>query len=173
MMDEFLSQLQKTGEKLQLKDTGTLRLVRDALRQCQQSDDRHKRRYVLEKFAKYTIPHRELIMAQREDGAFDREKFEVFLDKVKDSELLSQIGLHRYWAVLPAQSQLNVWKFVKQLLTVATAILSMPEPFLNQVESMVTGMVAQQDAAPSVDPSAMISMLGRMMSFGPPRLEPE
>lgn len=170
MMGEFLSQLRRTGDKLKLKDPGTLKIVQEILRQCNESSNPTQQRLVLEKFAKYTIPHRALVQAKDASGNFDSVQFKAFLDEVKDCELLSKIGLHLYWDDLPPQTQLGIWQFLNQLLMVAIAIKSIPEHMLGQIESMAQSLVGQQMSGNEQNmptPADMAGMFGALSGGAP------
>ena len=167
MIGEFLSQIRQTGVKLKLKDPGTLKQVQEILRQCQESDDPKKQRLVLDKFAKYTIPHRALI----------QERDVAFFEYAKESPLLSKIGFHLFWDKLPEQSQQGIWQFLNQLLTMAIAIKAIPEGMLGQIESMAQSLVTQQMAGNEQampNPADLAQMLGSMSSLGagPPNIMP-
>lgn len=170
LMSEFVSQLRRTAEKLQLADPGTLKKVQEVLQQCQASQDPKMQRLVLEKFAKYTIPHRALIQAKTPEGAFDAAKFKEFMELVKDSELLASIGLHKYWDKLPPSTQQGIWQFLNQLLMMSIAIKSIPESMLNQIESMAQTLISQQASGQEANmpsPADLAGMLGALTGGGP------
>lgn len=169
MMEEFLVQMRRTGEKLGISDPGPMRVAQMALQQCQNSTDPKKQRYVLQKFAKYTVPHRDLIRARKPDGSFDEETFKEFLETTKKSPLMSAIGVHKFWDQLPEESKKGIWQFMNQLLIMATAITAIPEAMLGKIEEMAQSLVTQQasgDTSQMPNPADVFRMLGDGMLGG-------
>ena len=167
MMEEFLSQMRRTGEKLGMYDPGAMKVAQMALQQCQESQDPRKQRYVLKKFAKYTVPHRALVLARKPDGTFDEDAFKEFLETTKKSPLMSAVGVYKFWDKLPEASKQGIWQFMNQLLTMAIAITAIPEAMLGQIESMAQSLVSQQasgDTSQMPNPADLAQMLGSMAS---------
>ena len=173
LMAEFLKQMRRTGEKLKMSDPGAMKVAQMALQQCQDSTDSHKQRYVMTKFAKYTVPHRVLLQARNPDGTFNESMFKEFLETAKDSPLMQAINVHKFWDKLPENSKQGIWKFMNQLLTMAIAITAIPEVMLSQIESMAQTLVSSGDPDKMPDPADFAQMLGSMASMGsgPPSID--
>lgn len=122
MMNEFLSQMRRTGTKLGISDPGAMKDAQRALFLCQRSPDPKKRQFVLDKFAKYTVPYYTLVKASHPDGSFDEATFKEFLNTAKESPLMKAVKVHVFWDDLPDASKKGIWQFLNHLLEMAVEI---------------------------------------------------